>query len=158
VRAIVTEPGYKLARDERGLTERQRQVLEMHRAGKPWAVMALELGISYSRVGQIVKLLKQRYGPDLLDEYRPPEKIETAVAWLMTNERGDESFVAAYEAPEDPPVFLVAKNVESAEALKPAAQKVADETGRHLRMAKFSVRSDGQAVYPQKKKTKEGAA
>lgn len=58
------QPGYEVARDESGLTARERQVLGMVRAGQPQAAIAKEVGVSRARIGAIVKQLRGK-GYDL---------------------------------------------------------------------------------------------
>ncbi len=55
-----TEPGYEIGRDERGLTNRERQVLEALIWSTPLTEIAKELEISKQRVDQIVRRLEEK--------------------------------------------------------------------------------------------------
>ena len=58
------EAGYEVARDESGLTARERQVLGLVREGRTQVTIATEVGVSRARVGAIVKQLREK-GHDL---------------------------------------------------------------------------------------------
>lgn len=49
--------GYRLDRDDRGLTSRERQVLQLMVLGKGQTEIGKELGLSKQRIDQLVKAL-----------------------------------------------------------------------------------------------------
>jgi len=49
--------GYRLERDDRGLTNRERQVLQLMVLGKGQTEIGRELGLSKQRIDQLVKAL-----------------------------------------------------------------------------------------------------
>jgi predicted DNA-binding protein YlxM (UPF0122 family) len=159
---VPSKPGYALDRDERGLTARQREFLGYFQQGLSWAEIAEKTGVTRSRVGQMRKNLLAKYGPDLLDRYRPPRKLEKLFCWLLTDERGDEQIVVDWADPTTPPTVLIASTLDGIKEMRDRAQAVADTTGHHLRLAKFEVRLDDMAIYPNVKKkrtpTRKGAA
>lgn len=54
----MTQAGYKLSRDKRGLTKREREVLSRLVLGEQQNEIGVALGVSKQRVGQIVKALE----------------------------------------------------------------------------------------------------
>lgn len=56
----MTQPGYKIDRDDRNLTAREREVLTALVWSTPLTVIASELGISKQRVDQIVRSLEKK--------------------------------------------------------------------------------------------------
>jgi len=56
----MTKPGYEIGRDERGFTEREREVLHEIVDGKNMSDTARDLGMSRQRVHQVVEALKKK--------------------------------------------------------------------------------------------------
>lgn len=56
----MTKPGYEIQRDERGLTGRERQVLDEMTKGETFAVIAERIGVSKQRVGALVNSLVEK--------------------------------------------------------------------------------------------------
>jgi predicted transcriptional regulator len=56
----VTQPGYRIDRDDRNLTAREREVLTALVWSTPLTVIASELGVSKQRIDQIVRSLEKK--------------------------------------------------------------------------------------------------
>lgn len=56
----MSEAGYKLDRDEDGLTAREREVVAGLREGKTFEAIGLGLGVSKQRVAQIANALVEK--------------------------------------------------------------------------------------------------
>lgn len=56
----MTQPGYKIDRDDRNLTAREREVLTALVWSTPLTVIASELEVSKQRIDQIVRSLEKK--------------------------------------------------------------------------------------------------
>jgi len=55
-----TKPGYKVDRDESGLTARERQVLELLNRGRTRKDIETDLGLTKARIGALCKSITNK--------------------------------------------------------------------------------------------------
>jgi DNA-binding transcriptional regulator LsrR (DeoR family) len=123
--------GYKLDRDESGLTAREREVRDLLAAGMRQTEIAERLGIGKQRVGQIRKQIAEAEARGIVTA-----RVGGVTAVLSINGEGEEQVDYALAANDDE------------KALADTLEDRANATGKIVRLVRFDRRTELAIAMP----------